>query len=278
MKQNGNKYLIALDMDGTLLNSDHQICLKTKDYLRNLSAQGHKIIISSGRPLRGLISVYRELNLSTPAICYNGAYIYQGKESSFPEYRFAFPKDRILHLIEDIGYECLDNVILETNNDIYLLHNDDALDIFFSKDHMRVHIGPIENNLDEDPMTMLIKVRDPIYNAQVQSAVDRYPELRLRFWSGKWTEISEIYFPTVDKAKALEKIAVFYHIPRDRIIAFGDACNDIGLLKFAGIGVAMKNAEDEVKTIADRIASHTNDEDGILHELEEIFAIDKKRR
>lgn len=273
MEQNRKKYLIALDMDGTLLNSDHKLCPQTKNYLRSLASEGHKIIISSGRPLRGIFSVYRELGLSTPAICYNGAYIYPGEESAFPEYCFAFPKERILHLIEDIGYEYLDNVILETNSDLYLLRDDDTLDIFFSKDHMRVHIGRIEKKLDEDTMTMLIKVREPAYNAHVQSAVERYPELRLRFWSGKWTEISEIYFPTVNKAKALEKIADFYNIPRERIIAFGDASNDLELLKFAGTGVAMKNAENELKAAADRVTSYTNDEDGILHELKNIFSV-----
>ena len=83
------KYLIALDMDGTLLNNNNQISNLTKEYLINLASQGHKIIISSGRPIRGIISYYNELKLDTPIICYNGAYIYPGKEN-IEEYCFSF--------------------------------------------------------------------------------------------------------------------------------------------------------------------------------------------
>ena len=81
--------LIAFDMDGTLLNNNNQISNLTKKYLIKLASQGHKIIISSGRPIRGIISYYKELKLNTPIICYNGAYIYPGKEN-IEEYCFSF--------------------------------------------------------------------------------------------------------------------------------------------------------------------------------------------
>ena len=119
------KYLIALDMDGTLLNNNNQISNLTKEYLIKLASQGHKIIISSGRPIRGIISYYKELKLNTPIICYNGAYIYPGKEN-IEEYCFSFSYKLIKQIINDITYEYIDNIILETNDDIYLLHEDET--------------------------------------------------------------------------------------------------------------------------------------------------------
>ena len=265
------KYLIALDMDGTLLNSQHCISPETKIYLKKLAKAGHKIIISSGRPIRGIRPYYNELELDTPAICYNGAYIYPGEEKDLPEYCFAFPKETILKIIKDISYDYLDNVILETNNDIYLLHDDEELDIFFTKKEMNVHLGLIEDNLNEDTMTMLIKVKDQKYNPIVQKAVESHPNFKFRFWSGKWYEISEIYYDNINKGQALEKIAEYYQIPRENIIAFGDANNDVELLKYAGIGIAMKNAEDELKEIADIITIDDNNNDGIKKTLETII-------
>ena len=124
------KYLIALDMDGTLLNKKHVISTETVKYLKKLNREGHIIIIASGRPVRGIMPFYNELELTTPIICYNGAYIYPGTNKNFPEYRFSFPKEITLDIIKQIGYDKLENVILETNEDIYLLQNNDALDIF----------------------------------------------------------------------------------------------------------------------------------------------------
>ena len=72
------KYLIALDMDGTLLNKSHVISKTTSDYFKQLEKDGHIIVIASGRPVRGIMNFYKELELDTPIICYNGAYIYPG--------------------------------------------------------------------------------------------------------------------------------------------------------------------------------------------------------
>lgn len=271
MKNTNKKYLIALDMDGTLLNSNHEISPETKQYLKTLAKQGHKIIISSGRPIRGIFSYYQELELNTPIICYNGSYIYPGEEKDFPEYRFAFPKEKILQIINDIGYDKLDNIILETNNDIYFLKDDESLDVFFTKKNMNVHLGKIEDNLNEDTMTMLIKIKDTKYNNVIESAINKHQNIKLRFWSGKWYHISEIYFDSINKGKALQKIANYYNIDTNHIIAFGDATNDIELLSYAGTGIAMKNAEEELKNYADKISEFDNNNNGIKIELEKII-------
>lgn len=271
MKNEKPIYLIAIDMDGTLLNSNHEICEETKNYLKHLSSLGHKIIISSGRPIRGILKYYNELELTTPAICYNGSYIYPGIENDFPEYCFAFPKEKILQIISDIGYDKLDNVILETNKDIYFLHEDESLDVFFTKTGMNVHLGKIEDNLNEDTMTMLLKIKDTANNHIIQKAIDKHESINLRFWSGKWYHISEIYFDSINKGKALEKIAQYYNIDRNHIIAFGDATNDIELLSFAGIGIAMKNSEEELYQYANLISEFDNNNDGIKIELEKII-------
>ena len=66
-------YLIFLDMDGTLLKSNQTLSSKTIDIIRELSSKGHKIIISSGRPIRAIKTYYKQLKLNSPIIAYNGA-------------------------------------------------------------------------------------------------------------------------------------------------------------------------------------------------------------
>ena len=265
------KYLIALDMDGTLLNKKHVISSETSEYLRKLNKEGHIIVIASGRPVRGIMPFYNELELTTPIICYNGAYIYPGTNKDFPEYRFSFPKEIVLDIIKQIGYDKLENVILETNEDIYLLQNNDALDIFFSKKNMCVHLGPIEKTLTEDTMTVLFQVKDHSNNEFIRNIVEKYEGLKFRFWSGKWTEISEIYFEKINKGDALKSIAEFYNIPLERVVSFGDANNDIELIQVGKYGYAMKNGDEELKQYATRITEFTNDEDGVIKELQKII-------
>ena len=136
---------------------------------------------------------------------------------------------------------------------------------------MNVHIGLIENNLFQDTMTMLIKVKDPKYNPIIEQAINKYDNIKLRFWSGEWLKISEIYHINTNKGKALEKIAEYYNINKEHIIAFGDADNDIELLKYAGISVAMKNGEEKIKEIAKLISLEDNNNDGIKLTLEKII-------
>lgn len=270
MKTENKKYLIALDMDGTLLNSNHEISPLTKKYLKELAKKGHKIIISSGRPIRNILSYYNDLELDTPIICYNGAYVYPGNEKDLPEYSFSFPQETIKQIISDIGYEYIENIVLETNKDIYLLKDDETLETFFTKKNMIVHLGKIEDTLNENTMTMLIKSKDNAYNNIIQNAIEKHDNIKLRFWSGKWLDISEIYYDFINKGKALKVIANYYHINPDNIIAFGDATNDIELINFAKYGFAMKNAENELKEKAKYITSFSNNEDGIMIELKKL--------
>ena len=183
-------YLIALDMDGTLLKSDQTISYKTTSYLQNLASQGHKIIIASGRPLRGILPYYQQLNLNTPVICYNGGVIYPQGNKDFPHYEKTFPKELIISLIEEIGLEYLDNIICESHHDIYLLHSDDSLDTFFNKKKMLVHIGEMKKILNEDCLMVCIKIKNPKQQNYVKEIVEKHEHIKLRFWSGKWLEIS----------------------------------------------------------------------------------------
>ena len=78
--------------------------------------------------------------------------------------------------------------------------------------------------------------------------------------------------PHVDKGTALAVVAGYYGIPREKVVAFGDAGNDIPAIRWAGLGVAMANANAEVQAVADRIAPGY-DEDGVAAVLEEIFGL-----
>lgn len=265
------KYLIALDMDGTLLNSNKEISQSTKEYLKQLVKQGHKVVIASGRPIRAIQRYYDELELNTPIICYNGARIIALNAIDFPQHNFAFPHQIIRQIYNEIKDICLDNIMCETDEKVWLIKDDPTLAKFFWLKDMEVIIGDLNNTLNEDPSTMIIKSTDTKYNNVIIDAVKKYPNLCVRFWGGDYDLYSELYFANVSKGASLKYIADFYNINKENIIAIGDAKNDLEMFEFAGTSIAMINGDEEAKNNADIVSTYDNDHDGIMFELKKII-------
>lgn len=265
------KYLIALDMDGTLLNSKKEICPKTKEYLKHLASLGHIVVIASGRPIRAIKRYYDELELTTPLVCYNGADILSPNDPNFKEISFAFPHEVIKQIYNDVGNEYIENVMCETNKELWIIKDDPTLESFFWTDQMEIIKGDITKTLNQDPMTMIMKSYSKEYDQKIIDAIKKHPELHLRFWNGMYSLYSEIYFKDISKATGLKHIAKYYQIPYDHIIAIGDASNDVEMFQLAGISIAMKNSDDFTKSHAKIITPFDNDNDGIMYALKEII-------
>lgn len=259
--------LIALDMDGTLLNDDKTISAATINYLKDLDQKGYLIVLASGRPLRALAHYQDQLDLSSPLVCYNGALITSRHDREFPTFKSSFKQEIIKNIISDIGLNNLDNVMVETPDDIWLLREDDDLNAFFWHDNVKIVYGDVRANITEDPMTLILKskVKNPVIDGIITSAIEKYPHYKVRFWYG--SDYSEAYLDYVTKRDALKYIADYYHIPHSRTIAFGDAENDIQMLAWANIGVGMLNGNEYCKAHADIITVDDNNHDGIIKTL-----------
>lgn len=266
-----DKYLIALDLDGTLLKKDGTISEQLIAYLQELEDKGHIVCIASGRPIRAISHYYDLIGLKSPMICYNGAYITCPNNPNFKDFVSTFPKDLIKTIVSELGEKYIANIMCETNDDIWLIKEDSILSDFFWHDNMNVHYGRIEDILDVDPMTMLIETTSTDADPYVVKAVEKHPHLKVRFWNGLYALFSEIYYDYISKAEGLKLVAELYNIPHSHIIAIGDACNDIEMVEFAGIGVAMINGDAELKKVANMISEYDNEHDGVMHVLKNII-------
>ena len=265
-----NPYLIALDLDGTLLTSQKTIDRTTASYLRKLS-QHHMIVLASGRPYRSMIKYYQQLQLTTPMVCYNGAFVVNPHNKQALEKAFEFPKDVVKKIYLDVGDDYLDNVMCETNEDIWLLQEEHGLADFFWHKNMNMHYGPLHLTLEENPMTMILKSkeRNEESDQRIIDAVNHHPGLRVRFWGD--SVYSEVYYDHISKGSALQSLLTQYHIPRSHFIAFGDAENDREMLTIAPHSFAMKNAVDSIKKIAKKITRFDHNEKGIVESLKDFF-------
>lgn len=265
------RHIIAIDLDGTLLRDDKTIDNKTKRFLQRLEKLGHIIVIATGRPYRAIMRYYDDIGLHGPIVCYNGACVTNPNDSQFRSQNFSFPLTVVKDIYDQVGPDHIENVMCETNRKIWLLKEDTDLSSFFWHDSMEIIYGDIRLTLDENPMTMIIKsaVRTPDSDKLLYEAVRRHDRLKIRFWN--LSTFSEIYYDFISKGHALHDIADQYGIPKDRIIAFGDAENDLEMLQMAGTGFAMNNAIENLKQHADFVTKYSNNEYGIFHALKKFF-------
>lgn len=272
---NNKRLLIAVDMDGTLLNNDKAIAPRTRRLLSRLNRQGHLIILASGRPSRALYRYYNELNLTSPLVCYNGAFVFHPKDATFPRVEFEFPKDVVISLFADLA-PYIQNVMCENDTEIWINSEDLYLAKFFWYEGMKMHYGDIKETLNVNPMTMILQAKkDGVDEKKVREIVAKYPQIDVRFWFG--LAYFEIFFKSVSKGTGITHIANQYGIKKENIITFGDAENDIDMFAVSGISVAMKNGGPEIIKNAHRVSLEDNDNDGIYHTLKQILKEIKRR-
>lgn len=270
-----NYKVIALDLDGTLLTPEKKILPESLIALKNARQSGAKVVIVTGRHFVAIHPFYQALELDTPAICCNGAllYDYQRKEviASAP-----LQPEQALHLID----------LLDTYNIHGLMYADDAM-IYQEPSG---HIIRTENwgkSLPESQRPTFRKVESLRAVAQEVNAIWKFaltdtdiPKLK-KFgdvvesklglaceWS--WHDQVDIAQNGNSKGKRLAQWVESQGLSMNQVIAFGDNFNDLSMLKSAGLGVAMGNADDEIKANADLVIG-SNVEFGIAEVVDSYF-------
>lgn len=259
--------LISLDLDLTLLNAGHQISARNLAAVERCRALGAKVVITSGRMYYTTLPYLRAMNLDTPVISYNGAFI---KRDSTGEILLNEGLDlATTHEILTFGAGEGLQVNYYLDDKLYSDHASEWSNLYATRTGAVYHYVPDLFQLADRPPTKMLMIDDPV-------RVNRlYAELQPRYAGRAYITISNAEYlefmpPHVNKGMALSVVADYYGIRQDKVIAFGDAGNDIPAIEWAGLGVAMENARAETKAAADRIAPRY-DEDGVAIVLEEIF-------
>ena len=252
-------------MDGTLLTSEKKISENTKKALKEAEAKGVKVVLASGRPLSGITRYLEELDLfkgDDYVLSFNGGIVINSKTEEVVTSSLLKGSD--LKAIYNISKELDINIhafsvkegLITPKMSQYTQHECDINGIEATiKD-----FNEIEN--DEDIVkVMMIDPQEKLDKAIEKLPKDLYDKYSV-FKSAPF--FLEFTNKDVDKGKGLKKLGDYLGIKQKEIIACGDAGNDLSMVKFAGLGVAMENATDDVKQAADYITL-SNDKDGIAH-------------
>ncbi|MBQ0137731.1 MAG: HAD family phosphatase [Kurthia sp.] len=259
-------HLIVLDLDGTLLTDEKTISLKTKHTIEKAKSQGHQVMIATGRPFRASKHIYKELGFNTPIINFNGAYIHHPLNKSYAIKHSPIELNTVTEIVESLQPFHLSNIIAEVIDDLYVEQHDQQLLSVLGLGNPKVTTGKIRDHLTENPTSMLLHTAENEVAAIRKHLQDTKAELiDHRRWGDPY-HVIEIVRTGIHKAIGLDHVARAMQIPRQRIIAFGDEDNDLEMIEYAGVGVAMGNAIGDLKNIADEITA-SNNADGIANIL-----------
>lgn len=263
--------LLVLDLDGTLTNSKKEITRHTKETLIKAQEAGLKVVLASGRPTYGVAPLANELELQKYEgyiLAYNGGEIIDWKTRELM-YERQLDSDLLPYL-----YRCAkenDFAIVTYENEYVLTEKPD--DEYVLKEALLnvMKIKKVDNFLEavKHPITKCLIVGEPSRLALLEK--EMYEKLKDRMGVFR----SEPYFlelvpKGIDKAQSLSVLLEEIGMTKNEMIAIGDGFNDLSMIQYAGLGIAMENAQDVVKQAADFITL-SNEEDGVAYAVEKFY-------
>lgn len=258
--------LIVSDLDGTLLNKESKCSENTKDYLRNLKNNGYTIAIATGRILSSALDGCDGADFADYVICDTGALIYDVSKKEII-FQSVIDKEYINYVCEAENSDFTQIAVCNTQN----IHKYTKLQN--PRRYIFDNIVSDKNELLEKADNITHMTIGAINNKKVMELADKFRkdfnDLRISimqdsFGDEQWIEI---YNKDISKYSSINKVANINNISNDNIIAFGDGLNDIDMLEKCGVGVAMQNALDIVKSSAKYIAGYHH-EDGVIKFLD----------
>lgn len=261
----------SIDLDGTLLNSNHEISDENIKVLQELNDQGHTIIFNTGRAFEDVIKFEPIRNLQTPIFCVNGTVLYSKSREVLYEASLPIPAFRELFpILKEIGlwimvytnqggFPCRNPMIQDKSpEEIELVFKDYDYTQMFKKEDLKIHKIMAVSRMDQ-----LEKID------QAKKAIEGHFEVSMASSHPNNVEFTSI---EANKGAALHRYQQITGQHFEETFAFGDGGNDLAQFKVATTSVAMGNAPFQIQHEAD-IITKTNDENGFAYAVRHLLNI-----
>lgn len=263
--------ILVLDLDGTLTNKKKEITEHTRETLIRAQEAGIKIVLASGRPTYGIMPLARQLELDKYEgyiLAYNGGQIIDCKTGELMYENVLDPEvyPYLYECAKNNGFQILsykDEYIVSENADDQYVQHEAFLNRMASK--------TVENFLDviNFPVAKCLIVGDPEPLAQLEPVMKKELESKMNVFRSE-PFFLELVPKGIDKARCLAVLLEELGMTPDEMMACGDGFNDLSMIEYAGLGVAMDNAQEVVKQAANYITL-SNEEDGVAHAVEKFM-------
>jgi Cof subfamily protein (haloacid dehalogenase superfamily) len=278
--------LIAIDMDGTLVNKQLKVTKENSKVISQAVKDGHHVVIATGRSYDEARHTLEDAELHLPLICVNGAEIRSAEWEILSSTPLKFSQYEEIKSIldkEDIYYELYTSKGTYTDNrekayevmkDIVITSNPEATDDDVQKAALRRFrlglvsvVGDFEKLLDQKDIEVYKFLAFSSDTEKLKRAFQHLQAVDDLAVSSSADNNLEITNSEAQKGVALKRFAEIKGIPMDNTMAIGDNYNDVSMLEIAGFPVAMGNAVDEVKDMA-AFVTKENDQSGVAYAIQ----------
>lgn len=263
--------MVAIDLDGTLLRTDKRLSKRVVHAVQAASRKGVKVVIATARPPRGVREIIDILKLDTLQVLYNGAMIVDPGRGKHVYHKPLDPSltKKMIKLARKADKDVV--VSLEILDKWYTDHVDDSLPTETSRRFSPDFVGPLES-FWHVPVTKLLLLAPPARIGKIREAVES--KVREHVTAAIADEhLLQYIHKEASKSIGLQWVAAHYGIDPKNVMAIGDAPNDVSMLQWAGLGVAVANGW-EIARRAANVTVPSNDEDGVAFALQR-FVLDQ---
>jgi hypothetical protein len=258
MKTDNPKYrLVAIDLDDTLLNNDLKISPRTQTKIFEAQKRGVRVTLATGRMFCSALPYAQELALDVPLITYQGALV---KNPCTGEVLYHRPVP--LELVRPVAER-----VMSFGYHLQMYYEDRlCMEKLTPEGQAYVDLSGVPVTLVSDLLQDCPKPTKILISNYEESKLDHLAEvLNQEFGNCLYITKSKSYYleilhPEATKGKALKVIADYLGIPRESVLAIGDSFNDIDMIHYAGLGVVMGNAREEIRSLADYVTTSNEDE------------------
>lgn len=286
--------LVAIDLDGTLLDSYGNISLKNKSVIEAVKRKGTKVIIASGRNKTSALSFSKDINSSEYVICNNGATLYDIKNNK-NIYNQYIDKKKALDIIKicdenSIFYSIYteDFVIANTMNyNVLFFESENGKTLEEQRTNIKIikdvynyikeneNVNVLKMNICDNNKIIFDRIISKLKNIKEVNVLDVEHMTKKIIKTGTEEVTIEYYYTEitsegVNKWNAISRLIDILNISKEEVITIGDNANDIMMIKEAGMGVIMGNAAPYLKDSAN-FETKTNNEDGVAEALEKLI-------
>lgn len=260
---NSNIRLVAIDLDGTLLNRYHEITPRTKEAVSRLKQKGIYVVLASGRPLKSIQAYANLLELNTPIISANGALVYDPVKGQTLTSTFLDPQK--VRPIIDYG--------LQQRHDISIYYEHKV--VTNSKRMVNVHWSlekvdaVYSESLDMEAAILKIIYSDVPHRIEYAYNVLKSSYNEALYITQSGDNFLDFMNKSVSKGRALEKVMAHFKLPKEEVATIGNSYNDLAMFKVSNLPIAMGDAPDEVKKASKHITL-SSDQDGVAIFLESL--------
>ncbi|KAA6449944.1 sugar-phosphatase [Bacillus atrophaeus] len=263
--------LIAIDMDGTLLNDHHEVSAEVCDALQAAKAEGVKIVLCTGRPIGGVRRYLDELNLIEEGdyvIAYNGALV-QNTHTNEVVNELSLGYDDLKSLYE-LSLELNTPMHFFDSSRLYTPNRDISEYTVYESyvTQVPLHYRKLEEISEDIVIPKVMYIDKPENLSHVISSIPE--DVKEKYTMVKSAPFFyEILHPEASKGNAVRQLAKLLGIEQQEVMSIGDNGNDLTMIEWAGCGVAMANAIPEVREAAD-FQTRSNNEHGVAYAIHEL--------